>query len=113
MRSILAIVFSMLILSCSKSWKEEPYEVIWIDGNDSLAYSVGNGAYIGRVDFPERIASNDSFISVYACEEETCTYYYIDKLNDHKYADHDEFVYGPFFKYEFVSLKGKLGLPDV
>ena len=114
MRSfILVFLVSVLLLGCGQSWKEEPYEVIWINGTSSLGYNVGNGAYIGRVDFPMHIASNENYISVYACEDSVCSFYYIDKVKDHKYADHGEFVYGPFSKDTFSAIKDNLGLPNI
>ena len=114
MRSfILTFVALILISSCGQRWQEKPYEVYWINGTKSLGYSLGDGAFIGRIDYPKYIASNESYLSVYACNENVCAFYYIDKIADHKHADHDEFVYGPFSKLEFFRIKTKLGLPDV
>ena len=111
-RNLLVFV-SLFLLGCSPSWKEGPYEVNWIDGTKTLGYSLGEGAYIGRIDEPRIIASNENYISVYACPDDPCSYYYIDKIKDHKFAEHDEFVYGPFTELEFAALVVSLGLPKV
>ncbi|WP_105254938.1 hypothetical protein [Pseudoalteromonas sp. T1lg75] len=94
-------------------WKELPYEVYYIDGAKTLGYSLGDGAYIGRVDEPKYIATNTKYISVYACPENTCSYFYIDKTKDHKFAEHNEFVFGPYTKAQFAGLESKLGLPQL
>jgi hypothetical protein len=107
------VLVSLLLLGCSPSWEEKPYEVYWIDGTTTLGYSLGGGAYIGRIDEPKTIESNEKYISVYACPLDSCSYYYIDKINDHKFAEHDEFVYGPYTKLQFSNLSGSLGLPKI
>lgn len=110
--AIAVIVIVILLLGCSRYWKEGPYEVYWIDGNTTLGYNVGNGGYIGRVKEPVYIESNNKYISVYGCHT-VCSYYYIDKTQDHKYADSDEFVYGPFTEKEFNLIINKLELPKI
>ena len=62
---IILILVSLLVVSCSPTWKELPYEVYYIDGTKTLGYSLGKGAYIGRVYEPKFISSNDKYISVY------------------------------------------------
>lgn len=109
MRVVLLIV-SLFIVGCSPTWKESPYEVYWIDGSKALGFSLGEGAYIRRVDEPISISSNAKYISVYACPETSCSYFYIDKVNDHQFAEHDEFVFGPFSKEQFLMLQSQLGL---
>jgi len=104
---------SLFLLGCSPSWEEQPYEVYWIDGTQTLGYSLGEGAYIGRIDEPKTIESNEKYISVFACPYISCSYYYIDKIKDHKFAEHDEFVYGPFTKLQFSNLIDSLGLPKL
>ena len=104
---------SLLVVSCSPTWKELPYEVYYIDGTKTLGYSLGKGAYIGRVYEPKFISSNDKYISVYACPEDSCSYFYIDKVNDHKFAEYYEFVFGPYTKEQFSGLELKLGLPQL
>ncbi len=111
-RNLLVFV-SLFLLGCSPSWEERPYEVYWINGTTTLGYSVGEGAYIGRIHEPIKIATNENYIAVYACPDDYCSYYYFDKTKDHKSAEHDEFVYGPFTKLEFAALVVSLGLPNV
>jgi len=48
-----------------------------------------------------------------ACPENICSYFYIDKVNDHKYAEHNEFVFGPYTKEEFTALELQLALPKL
>ena len=110
---IFLVVVSLLLLSCSPAWEESPYEVYYIDGTKTLGHSLGEGAYIGRIDEPVNIEANDKYISVYACPYKTCAFYYIDKIKDHKFAEHDEFVYGPYTKEQFSVLVKKVGLPSV
>lgn len=110
---IFLVLVSIFLIACSPAWEEPPYEVYYIDGEKALGHSLGEGMYIRRIDEPINIASNDKFISVYACPYNTCSFYYIDKIKDHKYAEHDEFVYGPYTKTQFTDLVKKLGLPVV
>ena len=107
----ISVTCFVLLLGCSPSWIEAPYEVYIIDDVKSLGYSLGNGGYIGRIEEPVNIASNEAFISVYACPKSVCSFYYIDKRNDHKYAEAEEVVFGPFSEEQFMSLQIKLGLP--
>ncbi|WP_054015699.1 hypothetical protein [Pseudoalteromonas sp. R3] len=108
---VILMLALLSIAGCSPSWKETPYEVYYIDGTDTLGYSLGGGGFIGRLDKPKLISSNSKYISVYACPTSTCSYFYIDKINDHKFAEHNEFVFGPFTKQQFSHLEHKLGLP--
>ncbi len=103
----------VLLVGCSSSWRDGPYEVYWIDGVKSLGFNVGNGAYIGRINEPKFINANEKFISVYACPEQSCAYYYIDREKDHKFADSTEFVFGPYTKESFAELRKKLMLPEL
>lgn len=106
-----AIIFSLL--GCSPDWAEPPYEVYWIDGAKTLGYSLGGGAFISRVEEPINIASNNKYLSVYACPKNQCAFYYIDKEQDHKYAEFNEFVYGPFSQQQFAIVAEEIGLPPV
>lgn len=110
---LLCVISLLLLASCSPYWAEPPYEVYWIDGTKTLGYAVGDGAFISRVDEPVNIASNNRYLSVYACPKTQCAFYYIDKEKDHKYADHDEFVYGPFSQQQFEMLAEQNDLPIV
>ncbi|NMP16415.1 hypothetical protein [Thalassotalea sp. Y01] len=101
------------IFGCSPSWEEAPYEVYWVDGAKKLGYRVSDGAYISRIDEPVNIETNQDFISVYACPKNVCNYFYIDKVNDHKFADHDEFVFGPYTKRQFSKVAESMGLPKL
>ncbi len=103
----------LLLASCSQIWEEQPYEVYYIDSTKALGYSLGEDAYIRRIDEPVNIDTNKKYISVYACPYETFAFYYIDKTKDHKFAEHDEFVYGPYTKEQFSALIKKLGLPSI
>ncbi|WP_417357257.1 hypothetical protein [Gallaecimonas pentaromativorans] len=112
MKHILSLI-AVLLIGCSPSWSEGPYEVYWIDGVKSLGFNVGDGAYIGRIDEPKFINANEKFISVYACPEESCAYYYIDRSKDHKFAEPTEFVFGPYSQEAFMGLQQKLLLPEL
>lgn len=105
------ISMSLLLVGCSPNWEDIPYKIFFIDGTKKLGYSLGGGSFIGRVDEPKHISSNTKYISVYACPEKSCSYFYIDKLNDHKFAEYDQFVFGPYTKEQFSSLVAELGLP--
>jgi hypothetical protein len=107
------VLISLLLSGCSPIWKEQPYKVYYIDGTKRLGYSLGQGAYIGRLDEPINIKSNKQYISVYACPHKTCAFYYIDKIKDNKFAEHKEFVYGPYTKAQFAAIAKKLGLPTI
>ncbi|TLX49435.1 hypothetical protein CWC31_16715 [Pseudoalteromonas ruthenica] len=108
--SLLVVV---LLVGCSPSWSEGPYEIYWIDGVKSLGFNIGDGAYIGRIDEPRVINANEKFISVYACPEGSCAYYYIDLIKDHKFAEPTEFVFGPYTHEAFSGLQQKLSLPEL
>ena len=110
---VFLVLASLFLIGCSPVWEEQPYEVYYIDGTKTLGHSLDKGGYIGRIDEPVNIETNETYISVYACPHETCAFYYIDKIKDHKFAEHDEFVYGPYTRSQFSSLVKKLGLPLV
>lgn len=109
----LRLLIVMLVVACTPSWSDGPYEVYVIDGVKSLGLNVGDGAYIGRIDEPKTIKANGKFISVYACPEDSCAYYYIDRMKDHKFADSVEFVYGPYTQEKFSKLQRELSLPEL
>ncbi|MBE0357356.1 hypothetical protein [Pseudoalteromonas phenolica] len=112
MHSVLFTCF-IFLLGCSPNWREAPYEVYIIDGTKSLGYALGNGGYIGRIDEPVNIASDETFLSVYACPKNVCGFYYIDKRNDHKYAEAQDVVFGPLSEEQFLSLHIELGVPHL
>ena len=60
----LILFISLLVLGCSPLWEEPPYKVYFSDNSKKLGYSLGEGAFIGRIDEPKLIASNDKYISV-------------------------------------------------
>ena len=60
----LILFISLFVLGCSPLWEEPPYQVYFIDNSKKLGYSLGEGAFIGRIDEPKMIASNDKYISV-------------------------------------------------
>jgi hypothetical protein len=104
---------ALSIIGCSSSWSDGPYEVYWIDGTKSLGYNVGEGAYIKRIEESKEINANSHFISVYACPEKSCAFYYIDRVKDHEFAESTEFVFGPYTKQEFEKLQKELSLPNI
>ena len=113
MRVTVMFLAMLCASSCVPVWQEPPYEVYYIDGKKTLGYSLGQGAFIGRVDEPKSISSNAKYLSVYACAEQFCSYFYIDKVNDHQFAERNEFVFGPYTQAQFASLTFKLGLPPL
>ncbi len=104
---------ALSIIGCSPSWRDGPYEVYWIDGTKNLGFNVGESSYIQRIEEPKEISSNNNFISVYACPEKSCAFYYIDRVKDHKFAEPKEFVFGPYTKQEFEQLQKEMSLPKV
>lgn len=112
MRIFLVLALSFLF-GCSPTWEEYPYEIYYINGTKTLGYKVAEGVFIGRLDEPKTIVSNKKYISVHGCPNDTCAFYYIDKAKDHKFADHDEFVFGPYSKEQFLDLALRLGLPNL
>jgi len=110
---IALLLISYLINGCNQEWSDGPYKIYWINGERKLGYSLGNGAFISRLDAPKLISSNNQFISIYSCHDMKCHYFYIDKEKDHKFAEHNEFVYGPFDTKNYKILKDKLNLPTL
>jgi hypothetical protein len=107
------VLILLLLNGCSPVWEEQPYKVYYIDGTKRLGYSLGRGTYIGRLNEPINIKSNEQYISVYACPHKICAFYYIDKTKDNKFAEHKEFVYGSYTKAQFAAITKKLGLPTI
>lgn len=107
------ILVAIFIVGCSSSWSDGPYEVYWIAGKKSLGYSLGEGSYIQRIEEPKEIKANKYFISVYACPESSCAFYYINRVKDHKFAESSEFVFGPYTEQEFEKLQKQLPLPII
>ncbi len=111
-RPFILLTVILLVGGCSP-WHDGSYEIYWVDGQKRLGFHVGDGVYIRRVDAPRAIKTNSDFISVYACPEQQCVFYYIDRAKDHKFADSDEFVFGPFSQTQFAALRQKLPLPEI
>ncbi|MBU0913155.1 MAG: hypothetical protein KKF22_11500 [Gammaproteobacteria bacterium] len=111
MKYLFILIIGIIIVSCWPSWSDGPYEVYWIDGQKSLGYSLGDGAYIRRIENPKEIQVNDKFISLYACPDDSCGFYYIDKSKDHQFAEATEFVFGPYTKNKFMELQQTMLLP--
>ncbi|MDR7120928.1 hypothetical protein [Rheinheimera soli] len=111
MKYFVILVSCIIIFSLWPSWSDGPYEVYWIDGKKSLGYSLGDGAYIRRIENPREIQVNEKYISLYACPEDSCGFYYIDKSKDHQYAEAAEFVFGPYTKSKFMELQQTMLLP--
>ncbi|WNZ55526.1 hypothetical protein QT397_22165 [Microbulbifer sp. MKSA007] len=107
------LLVAIFLIGCSPSWSDGPYEIYWIDGEKALGFNLGDDAYIRRIDKPHHISANEMFVSVYACPEGACVYYYIDRLKDHKFADSSKFVFGPYTEKTFVQLEQKLKLPTL
>lgn len=109
----LILIMILLLTACTPSWTDGPYEIYIIDGEKNLGYNLGEGAYIRRIDEPRYVNANDSFVAVYACPKQSCAYYYIDRQKDYKFAEANEFVFGPFAKDEFYELTKSLNLPHL
>ena len=110
---IFLVLIPLLLNGCSPIWEEQPYEVYYIGDTKKLGYSLGQGTYIGRLDEPINIKSNEKYILAYACPHKICAFYYIDKTKDNKFAEHNEFVYGPYTKAQFAAIAKELGLPTI
>jgi hypothetical protein len=105
------LISCIIVFSLWPSWSDGPYEVYWIDEQKSLGYSLGEGAYIRRIDNPQELQVNEKYISLYACPEDSCGFYYIDKSKDHQFAEPTEFVFGPYTKDKFMELQQTMLLP--
>ena len=119
MKNTVLLILSLFLLSCDYGveWRDEPYEVIWIDSvnNRSLNHQIDENSSIGRVD-AEVIAVGSDANYVVAKQKLTETgsvsYYYIDRSKDVKYLNADEVTQGPFSEVRFAQLKADLGLPE-
>jgi len=118
-KSYLILCFAILVAACDSGvkWRDDPYEVSWIDisSNRTLDYSLGNGTSIGRVQASViSVGSNKKYVVAkrQVPNTETVQYYYIDRNKDYKYLNFDQITQGPFTKEAFISLKESLGLPD-
>ena len=113
----LLIILSLFLTACSdfgENWRSGDYAVYWIDNpNDKeLGYEVGDGVFITRINSRiSAVGENESYISAISCSKNKCSYFYIDRKKDHKYADGPEAVYGPFNKEQFEIKTAELGLP--
>jgi len=104
----------LLLTSClfdhGVKWRDDPYEVIWIDNSHSLdlVYNVGGGS-VGRVG-PGVVAvgSNNHYVVAKTKSE---SFYYVDRQQDSKYSGTNS-VTGPLSNEEFLELKEKLTLPE-
>ena len=106
-----SLAVAILLTGCSPEWRDGPYQVYWIDGTRHLGFNLGGGAFINRIDKPKSIEANEKYVSVYACPEGLCGYFYIDRAQDHKHASSTEFVFGPYTRQGFLSLQEELSLP--
>ncbi len=111
------IILSLFLAGCSdfgENWRNGKYAVFWIDDPDNkvLGYEVEDGAFIKRIG-PKisAVGANDSYISAVSCRRNRCSYFYIDREKDHKYADGPEAVYGPYGKDQFDAKTIELELP--
>ena len=119
MNRIFFLILSLLLTGCDSGvqWQDKPYKVIWIDTGDNrtLAYDLGEGASIGRVD-AEIIAVGSNEKYVVAKQKPiggaAMSYYYINREKDDKYLNGDEITQGPFSSASFLQLKSELGLPE-
>ena len=108
---IFILISCMIVFSLWPSWSDGPYKVYWIDGQKCLGYSLGEGVYIRRIDNQQELQVNEKYISLYACPEDSCGFYYIDKTKDHQFAEPTEFVFGPYTKDKFMELQQRMLLP--
>ena len=115
----LILLGSFSLLGCDSGvlWEDPPYEVHWIDtySNRTLAYNLGEGSSIGRVE-AEVIAVGSNKFYVVAKQrnssQKTINYFYIDKKKDNNYLNWNETTQGPFNEKEFSELSRKLKLPS-
>ena len=116
---ILALVVFLwgCVFDSGEKWRDGPYSVLWIDtaDNRTLNYDVGNGGSVGRVEKTVMaVGSNDAYVVAQqqpGTDASIISYYIIDRLKDHKYADSQEFVIGPLSEGEYESKKVLLKLP--
>ena len=94
-------------------WKDEKYQVGWIDAGDNTLYcTIGNGG-------PEKIkptiigvGSNDLFVVVKRRPEGGLTqFYYIKKGPDRSYPCDADSTHGPYGAAQFNVLREELNLP--
>lgn len=118
MKIISILLGTLVIVSCDSGvlWRDPPYEVHWIDtsNNRTLAYDLGDGGSIGRVDAEViAVGSNESYIVAKqrSMEQNKTNYYYIERKEDNKYSNGYEITKGPFNEKEFSALSDKLNLP--
>ena len=109
----------MFLLGCDYAvlWEDSPYEVHWIDikDNRSLAYSLGDGASIGRVDeLIIAVGSNKKYIVAKQRELSTNNifFYYIERERDKSSYNASDITQGPFSEGEFLEKKKHLNLPE-
>ena len=119
LRLFLVLCFTFLVASCDYGvkWKDDPYEVHWIDlaSNRTLAYSLGNGTSIGRVQARViSVGSNKKYIVAkrQVPKTETIQYFYIDREKDDRYLNLNQITQGPFTRSAFTMLKEELELPE-
>ena len=107
------------IVSCDSKimWKDDFYEVHWIDSknNVTLSRKVGDGITIGRVDAKIlAVGSNQTYVVAKKIDLHTkeISYFYIEKKKDNNFLNQEEITQGPFSENRYLDLKIKLQLPE-
>lgn len=120
MRAFALILFSAFALcGCDSGveWRDQEYEVSWIDTSENrlLYRSLEGGGGIGRVG-PEVVAvgSNEKYVVTKqkSLDNGTFSYYIIDRRKDQPMFNGNEITEGPFTSSEFDVLKRERQLPE-
>jgi hypothetical protein len=114
---LILVTLSSCIFDSGELWRNNPYLVHWIDTGDSvtLAYDLGGGGSIGRVEAKVvAVGANEKYVVVKQnpnANRAITNYFYIDRAKDGKYAEIKDAVSGPFSELEFEKKRTELALP--
>jgi hypothetical protein len=112
------LFISILCTGCDYGvlWQDQPYVVHWIDtsANKTLAYSLGDGSSIGRVEAEViAVGSNEFYVIAKRkdIKSKEIQYFYVEKKKDNKYHNLNKITKGPYKHKEFIELSKTLKFP--
>ncbi|MCJ8315105.1 MAG: hypothetical protein HRU38_23940 [Saccharospirillaceae bacterium] len=119
MKKALALALIIIIFSIFSggSWKDDKYEIYYMDGNIVLGIK-----YSGTPDHHRRVEhkvigaiSNDKYVIAKqeVSENNLFKYYYIDKIKDHENLNPDEITMGPYSKQQLTELEKQFDFPSI